>query len=58
MLGHMHLQWENHSTYTHCKSLPGHLGKELLGEQERNSPAVVSYEGWGKGPGAMGMGKR
>lgn len=41
-LGHVNLQQENHSTDTHPRSLPDPLGKELLEEKERNSPAVVS----------------
>lgn len=41
-LGHVNLQQENHSTDTHPRFLPDPLGKELLGEKGRNSPAVVS----------------
>lgn len=41
-LGHLNVQQENHSTDTHPRSLPDPLEKELLGEKERNSPAVVS----------------
>lgn len=41
-LGHVHLQQKKHSTDTQPKSLPESLEKELLGEKERNSPAVVS----------------